>query len=206
MTDTNASTAYILAHPLGEPRMVPVGDVKPYSRNPRRISAKGVEQVAASIREFGWQQPLVVDGDMTIIIGHTRRQAAIKLGLAEVPVVIETRLTDDQVRALRIADNRSRDYSVWDFPVLLTELAELDDYAETLDLADWQGLVTEYEESQEQSLLDLDDETEQLITDAHKLTCTFETREAAELAAPDILRMPGAVNVRYGQSKGKDDH
>jgi hypothetical protein len=200
MTDTS-SVADILAHPMGDVRFVPVTSIHPYSRNPRKISAKAVEQVAASIKEFGWQQNIVVDGEMTIIIGHTRRQAAIKLGLSEVPVVVETRLTPEQIRALRIADNRSRDYSTWDYPLLLTELSDLDGYAETLDLADWMGLVTEFEESQQQALLDLDDETEQLITDTHKLTCTFDTKENAELAAPLILELPGAVNIRYGNQK-----
>jgi hypothetical protein len=197
MTETQ-SVADILAHPLGDVMMVPIGDVKPYHRNPRKIPPRAVEQVASSIREFGWQQPLVVDGSMVIIIGHTRRQAAIKLGLTEVPVLVETRLTEEQTRALRIADNRTRDYTTWLYPMLMTELSDLDDYADTLDLANWMGLVTEFEESQQAALLDIDDDTEQLITDTFKLTCTFDSKENAELAAPVILSMTGAVNVRYG--------
>lgn len=196
MTDTDSSVADILAHPLGVARMMPISAVKPYSRNPRKIPAKAIEQVAASIREFGWQQPIVVDSDGIIIIGHTRRQAAIKLGLSEVPVLIETRLTAEQTKALRIADNRTRDYSSWDYPLLIDEMTGLDGY-ESLDLADWQGLLGEFEESQEQALLELDDATEQLITDKYTLVCTFDTRENAEIAAPEIMAMTGAVNVRY---------
>ncbi len=188
--------ADILAHPLGEVKMVPIGHIKPYERNPRKISPRAVEQVAASIREFGWQQPIVVDGDMIIIIGHTRRQAAIKMGLTEVPVVVETRLTEEQVRALRIADNRTRDYTTWDYPLLQSELEGLDEY-DSLDLADWQAIITGFEESQEASFLDLDDETDQIIRDTYVLSCTFRTKEDAELAVPEIMKIQGAVNVRY---------
>ncbi len=177
---------------------VPLSGIRPYDRNPRRISDKAVEQVSKSIQEFGWQQPIVVDRDMVIIIGHARRQAAVKLGLAEVPVLIETRLTDDQVRALRIADNRTRDYSQWDYPLLLSELEGLDEsFSSVLDLADWQDIITGFESSQEEALLDLDDEIQAAVTDRFVLTVTFDTKENAEQAAPEILALAGVVNVRY---------
>lgn len=187
--------ADILAHPLGQVRMVPVDRIKPYENNPRKISAKAVEQVAASIQEFGWQQSLVVDGNGVIIIGHTRRQAAIKLGLTEVPVIVETRLSEEQTRALRIADNRTRDYTQWNYPLLQSETEGLDSYL-SLDLADWEPLIAGFEDSQE-ALLELDGDTDQLIKDTYVLSCTFATREDAELAAPEIIKLQGAVNVRY---------
>jgi len=197
----NISAEYILAHPMGEVQHVPITSIYPYERNPRRISAKAVDIVAGSIREFGWTQPIVVDGNGIIIIGHTRRQAAIKLGLDTVPVLIETRLTEDQTRALRILDNRSRDYSQWDYPVLMKELEGLDEFSGELDLADWSALITGFEEAQAEALLELDNETEQLITDNYTLVCTFDTKENADMAAPSILNLHGAVNVRYSGPK-----
>lgn len=197
---TENSVAEILAHPIGEVRMVPIDSVKPYAKNPRKIPEKAVDQVAASIREFGWQQPVVVDGDMIIIIGHVRHRAAKHLGLTEVPVLIECRLSEQQVKALRIADNRTHSYATWDYPMLLDELTGLDSY-ESLDLADWNAIITGFEESQEAAMLELDDETTQLITDNYTLVCTFDTKENAELAAPSIMNLEGAVNVRYSGSK-----
>ena len=77
--------------------------VRPYENNPR-INDDAVDSVAASIREFGFSQPIVVDADSVIIVGHTRLKAAKKLGLERVPVVVASHLTPDQVRAYRIAE------------------------------------------------------------------------------------------------------
>lgn len=183
--------------PLGTIHWIPVEDLIPYDKNPRNISEKSVEQVAKSIEEFGWQQPIVADGDKVIIIGHTRRRAAIKLKCKLVPVVIETRLTEDQVKALRIADNRTHDYSTWDYPVLLQELEALpDDFSSILDLADWQSIVEGFENEQE-AIMDLEPEELAIMTDRYALTVMFETKESAEQAAAEILLLPGVVNVRY---------
>ena len=103
----------------------PVDRPKPYAKNPRRNDA-AVEKVAASIREFGWAQPIVVDGDGVIIIGHTRLKAAKKLGLKTVPVLVRADLTPEQVAALRLADNKCSDFSTWDNVLLLDELKELE--------------------------------------------------------------------------------
>ena len=69
-------------HPLGEVKLVPIGEVKPYGANPRKIPMKAIEQTAKSIREFGWQQPIVVDAELVIIAGHTRGAAAERAGSA----------------------------------------------------------------------------------------------------------------------------
>ena len=79
-----------------------IREIKPYEHNPRRNDG-AVDAVAASIKEFGWQQPIVVDKDGVIIAGHTRYKAAYKLGLKEVPVVVAENLTEEQVRAYRLA-------------------------------------------------------------------------------------------------------
>lgn len=102
-----------------------IDDVKPYPKNPRKISDVAVAKVALSIKEFGFQSPIIVDRAGVIIAGHTRHKAALQLGLAEVPVVVAGNLTDEQVRALRIMDNRSAQESQWDDMILADELAAL---------------------------------------------------------------------------------
>ena len=87
-----------------EIREVSIKDIHPYEKNPR-INDNAVEAVANSIKEFGFKQPIVVDGNMEIIAGHTRWKAAKKLKLKTVPVLVADDLTEEQVRAYRIADN-----------------------------------------------------------------------------------------------------
>ena len=103
-----------------------IGRVTPYERNPRR-NDDAVQAVAASIREFGFRQPIVVDADGVVIAGHTRLKAAQHLGLAKVPVHVAKDLTPEQVRALRIADNKTGELATWDMDLLPLELADLRD-------------------------------------------------------------------------------
>ena len=110
-----------------EIKVVPIGYVKPYPNNPRD-NEKAVPAVAASIERFGFRNPILVDGDGVIIEGHTRRLAAIRLGMKEVPVVYATDLTPDEVKALRIADNKVGELAEWDFDALKVELNGLPDF------------------------------------------------------------------------------
>ena len=107
--------------------------VIPYARNPRRNDA-AVAAVAASIREFGFRQPIVVDEDMTVLVGHTRLKAAQSLGLAKVPVHIAKGLTESQRKAYRIADNKLNDLAVWDDEMLALELVDLQNANYDLEL------------------------------------------------------------------------
>ena len=100
--------------------------VKPYEKNPRR-NDKAVAAVAKSIQEFGFRQPLVVDSAGVIVVGHTRYKAALKLGLATVPVHVAADLTPQQARAYRLADNRTAETADWDVDLLPIELGELRD-------------------------------------------------------------------------------
>ena len=102
-----------------------IEDVHPYHNNPRN-NAAAVKPVANSIKEFGWQQPIVVDKQGTIIVGHTRYKAAKQLKLKEVPVVVADNLTEEQVMAYRIADNSTGEVATWDIPLLNVELQGLD--------------------------------------------------------------------------------
>jgi DNA modification methylase len=101
-----------------------LSEIKPYPNNPR-LNDDAVEAVAASIREFGFRQPIVVDAEGVIVVGHTRYKAALKLGLEMVPVHVATDLTPEQARAYRIADNKSAELSDWNYDLLPIELVEL---------------------------------------------------------------------------------
>ena len=96
----------------------------PYARNPRNNKA-GIDKVASSIKEFGFKQPIVVDSEMVIIVGHTRYYAAKKLKLKKVPVLVAKDLTPAQAKAYRIADNRTSEESTWDEELLKLELEDL---------------------------------------------------------------------------------
>lgn len=119
---------------------VSINDIKPYPNNPRDNDS-GVDAVANSIKEFGWQQPIVVDKDNVIIVGHTRYKAARKLGMKEVPVVVANNLTPEQVKAYRLADNKTGELTDWDMSLLddeLGDIADIDmsDFGFNLDLDD----------------------------------------------------------------------
>ena len=102
----------------------PLAEIKPYEKNPR-LNDQAVEAVARSIREFGFRQPIVVDADGVIVVGHTRWKAAAKLGLERVPVHVARELTPEQAKAYRIADNKTSDLATWNLELLSGELAEL---------------------------------------------------------------------------------
>jgi DNA modification methylase len=96
----------------------------PYINNPRK-NDDAVDYVASSIKEFGFKQPIVLDKENVIVVGHTRYLAAKKLGLTEVPVVYATELSPAQIKAYRIADNKTNDYSDWDNSKLIVELEQI---------------------------------------------------------------------------------
>jgi len=100
---------------------------KPYENNPRMISPEAIAKVAKSIKEYGFQQPIVVDEDDIILVGHTRLMAAQSLGVSEVPVHVASGLTASQKRGYRVADNRTGTESQWDYPLLKLELDTLNE-------------------------------------------------------------------------------
>lgn len=101
-----------------------IGDVKPYERNPR-INKDAVAGVVKSIREFGFRQPIVIDDAGVIIVGHTRYLAALELKMTHVPVHVAVGLSPAQVKAYRIADNKTGEAAQWDMNLLPLELADL---------------------------------------------------------------------------------
>ena len=113
--------------------LMPLAQVLPYARNPR-INAHAIDKVAASIKEFGFRQPIVVDAENVIVVGHVRYEAAKRLGLKKVPVHIAAELTPEQIKAYRITDNRVGEESEWDKALLQLEIVELEEAAFSADV------------------------------------------------------------------------
>ena len=101
-----------------------IDEVIPYERNPRK-NEDAVEFVANSIKEFGFKVPIVIDKDGIIVAGHTRHKAALKLGIKEVPCIVADDLTDEQIKAYRLADNKVSEKAEWDYNLLDAELGEI---------------------------------------------------------------------------------
>lgn len=104
--------------------MIPIAEIVPYDKNPRKNDS-AVDVVAKSIKEFGFKNPILLDKNNVIIAGHTRLKAAQKLKLTEVPIIWAEDLTEDQVKAFRIMDNKSAQYAEWDIDLLGFEMKEL---------------------------------------------------------------------------------
>ena len=134
----------------------PLGKIRPYGRNAKKHDAKQVANVAESIRQYGFVQPIVVDGDGVIVIGHCRYAAAKKLGMATVPVVRVDDLTPAQVDALRIVDNKTNE-SPWDFDLLSADLPSLD-----LSAFDFDFGIPSMEESADEESVEPEDQTEDI--------------------------------------------
>lgn len=123
---------------------IDINKLKPYKNNPRK-NDEAVEYVANSIKEFGFKVPIIVDKDYEIIAGHTRLKAAKQLGLKEVPIIIADDLTEEQVKAFRLADNKVSEIAEWDFNLLDNELSNILD----IDMSNFGFDVFEEEEEQE---------------------------------------------------------
>lgn len=111
---------------LGKRKSVNIDAVIPYWRNPRIVSEESIGAVAESIKLYGYQQPIVVDESNVIIAGHTRYAAARKLGITKIEVMVAEGLSEQQVKQLRLIDNRAGEFTRWDFNKLVTELEGLD--------------------------------------------------------------------------------
>jgi len=119
-------------------------DLKPYEKNPR-YNDEAVDFVANSIKEFGFKVPIVVDKNDVIVAGHTRYKASEKLGLKEVPTIVASDLTEEQVKAYRLADNKVSERSNWNFELLDQELDDIldinmEDFGFTDIQIDWDNV------------------------------------------------------------------
>lgn len=147
-----------------------LGTISPYEKNPRK-NDDAVEYVANSIREFGFKVPIVIDKDGVIVAGHTRYKAAKKLKMENVPCIVADDLTDEQIKAFRLADNKTAEMAAWDMDMLNLELNGLLDF----DMADF-GFVIE-DPLAGADALDLDDDSstggENQKTQCHCPKCGF---------------------------------
>lgn len=133
-------------------------DIKPYEKNPRN-NLKAIDKVARSIEEFGFKVPMVIDKDNVIVTGHTRYLAAQKLGMEKVPCIMAEDLTEEQIKAYRLADNKTAEFSGWDFELLEEELENITE----LDMTDF-GFLDDNE-----SFSALDDLMEDEFVNDHSL-------------------------------------
>lgn len=170
---------------------IKISEVKPYDKNPRK-NDDGVEAVANSIKEFGWQQPIVVDKDNVIIVGHTRYKAAKKLKMDKVPVVVASNLSDEQVRAYRLADNKTGELTDWDMGLLDDELGDIAD----IDMSDFGFDLDIPKDDEEVQEDDFDDEVSEepksklgqiYQLGRHRLMCGDSTK------AEDVKKLVGGV-------------
>lgn len=136
-----------------------IADVKPYEKNPRK-NEEAVIYVANSIKDFGFKVPIVIDKDNVIVCGHTRYKAAKKLGLKEVPCIMADDLTDEQIKAYRLADNKVAEKAEWEFDLLNDELEDLFEF----DMSNY-GFELSADEGPEEVV----EEEEDLFDDIKKL-------------------------------------
>ena len=188
-----------------------IEELKPYKNNPRN-NEKAVDYVANSIKEFGFKVPIIIDKNNEIIAGHTRLKASMKLGLKEVPCIIADDLTEEQVRAFRLADNKVSEIAEWDFDLLEQELAEIQD----IDMSMLDFDLSSLEDEEEKEVIEDDYEVEipeepkakygdiyQLGN--HRLMCGDSTKEE------DVAKLMNGVKADmvftdppYGMKKEND--
>lgn len=101
-----------------------ISEIKPYEKNPRK-NEEAAKYVAESIKQFGFKVPIVIDKDNVIVCGHTRYKAAKKLKIKEVPCIKADDLTEEQIKAYRLADNKTGEFAEWDMELLIPELEGL---------------------------------------------------------------------------------
>ncbi len=197
----------------------PVDKLIPFARNARTHSEDQVAQIAASIAEFGWTNPILAGADGIVIAGHARLQAARKLGMTEVPVIVLDHLTETQRRALVLADNRLAENGGWNEEMLRVELESLREDDFNLDLLGFsdeelEGLLVEPEAGSAAGLTDEDavpEQTETAVTEPgdvwilgnHRLLCGDSTQldalQKVLAGAPaDMVWSDLPYNVNYG--------
>lgn len=153
---------------------VKVNDLKEYENNPR-INEKAIKPVMNSIQEFGFKVPLVIDKNNVIITGHTRVEAAKRLGLETVPCIIADDLSEEQIKAFRLVDNKTSEYAEWDFMKLEEELREFNEFDFDISLFDFSLSFTEELEEKEEDIPESFDEYDEDIETKHQCPkCGYE--------------------------------
>ena len=191
---------------------IDITDIIPYANNPRNNSA-AIDAVAASIREFGFKVPVVIDKNNILITGHTRLEAAKKLGITKIPAIRASDLTDAQVKAFRLADNRVAEIATWDDKALAAELQALDDM--DFDMSDFgfadDELREDIENLEDPEVPEEPDPVTQpgdiFQLGRHRLMCGDSTnpediKALCDGRAMDLLLTDPPYNVEYEGQKG----
>jgi DNA modification methylase len=202
--------------------IVDINTIKPYENNPRKLKDSAIEKVAKSIKEFGFRQPIVVDKEKIIVVGHTRYRASKKLGLTNVPITIADNLTPEQINAYRIADNRTNEEAEWDIELLKTELKDLQLKDFDLDLTAFnEDEINNFLFDEKEGLTDEDavpETPEEPITKLgdiwklgnHRLMCGDSTilndiDKLTQKQKPDMIFTDPPYNVAFNGRSGKFD-
>jgi DNA modification methylase len=202
--------------------IVDINTIKPYKNNPRKLKDSAIEKVAKSIKEFGFRQPIVVDKEKIIVVGHTRYRASKKLGLTNVPITIADNLTPEQINAYRIADNRTNEEAEWDIELLKTELKDLQLKDFDLDLTAFnEDEINNFLFDEKEGLTDEDavpETPEEPITKLgdiwklgnHRLMCGDSTilndiDKLTQKQKPDMIFTDPPYNVAFTGRSGKFD-
>ena len=159
---------------------VDIDSIKPYENNPRH-NEEAIPYVMNSIKEFGFKNPIIIDKNNVIIAGHTRLESAKRLGMKEVPIIHADDLTEEQVKAFRLADNKVSEKAEWDFNMLDAELADLD-----LDMSEFGfeniDIVEDFDEK------DLEDEREKEKINVSIVFDKYEDFEKIKVELEEITK------------------
>lgn len=169
---------------------LPIDEITPYKNNPRK-NDRAIAAVAASIKEFGFKVPIVIDKDGVIVAGHTRYKAALQLGLKTVPAIRADDLTDEQVAAFRLADNKTAELAGWKFDKLQQELAEIE-----IDMTAF-GFGSDEETEPEQPAAAPEGGAE-IVT----LACQFHEKQQ-ELIEWALEQVAGEITETFGNTNEK---
>ncbi len=171
-------------------------DLKDYENNPRNNEA-AVDKVAESIKEFGFKNPIIVDKDNVIVCGHTRKKAAEKLGLEVVPCIIADDLTEDQIKAFRLVDNKTAEYAEWDFTKLEEELSNIEmdlssfDFSELESQIETEVVDDDFIEEDVNVTIPYSEKGDIYLLGDHKLMCGDSTKaeDVNKLCGDDVADM-----------------
>ena len=144
-----------------EIKYIPINDIKPYKNNPR-LNEEAIPYVMNSIKEFGFKNPIILDKNNVIVAGHTRLESAKRLNMKEIPVIYADDLTEEQVKAFRLADNKVSEKSMWDYTKLDEEL----DSILNIDMS-----MFDFENIEETNLDDFFEESEEKEKEKKTMIC-----------------------------------
>lgn len=186
-----------------------INDIKPYDRNPRKNDI-AVAAVAESISQFGFKVPVIVDTDGVIVAGHTRYKAAKQLGMKTIPCIVADDLTEAQIKAFRLADNKTAELAEWDLDLLNNELLDLDNLCVDMSVFGFDTVDTIDDKIIEDNIPDIDDESEPITQlgdiwqlGKHRLMCGDSTDAGAvailmDGKKADLLLTDPPYNVALG--------